>query len=159
PWHKAEDPYGMPVGDACVVKIHIYRPDHGPLDLVGLGDDGSVWHVDPHHDFGVGLLGHSHAIVTVLSVPVGVFDDVAVGKRTAGDVAAFQLVKPRLEWRVRVTPVEIAPQRQQGHQPKPHSRDLRNPAQEQHDASPPDGPHQGSWLTLTKKTKDVLVIS
>src|SRR5262249_1453293 len=127
---------GIPVGDACVVKIHIYRPDHGLPDLVRLGDDGSVWHVDPHHDFGVGLLRHSHAIVTVLRVPVGVFDDVAVGMRTAGAVAAFQLVKPRLEWRVRVTPVEIAPQRQQWHQPKPHSRESRNPAQDQHDASP-----------------------
>ena len=50
-------------------------------------------------------------------------NNVAVGIRTAGAVAAFQLVKPRLEWRVRITPVEVAPQRQQWHQPHPHSRD------------------------------------
>ena len=91
--------------------LEIYRPDHGPPNLVRLGDDGIVWHIDPHHPFGVGAFGHSHAIVTVLGFPVGVLDDVAVGIRTAEAVAAFQLVKPRLEWRVRITPV-VAPQRQ-----------------------------------------------
>ena len=104
PWHKAADPYVR-------IALVIYRPDHGPLGLVRLGDDGIVWHIDPHHDFGVGLLRHSHAIVTIFRFPVGVFDDVAVGIRTAGAVAAFQLVKPRLQWRVRITPVEGAPQR------------------------------------------------
>jgi hypothetical protein len=34
-------------------------------------------------NFGVGALRHSHAIVIVLRFPVGVFDNVAVGIRTA----------------------------------------------------------------------------
>ena len=112
PWHKAANPYVIAVV-ICIAKI--YWPDHGPPDLVRLGDDGIVWHIDPHHDFGVGALRHSHAIVTVLGFPVGVFDDVAVGIRTAGTVAALQLVKPRLERRVRITPVEVAPKRRQWH--------------------------------------------
>src|SRR5262245_42270154 len=90
--------------------LEIYRPDHGPAGPVRLGDDGIVWHIDPHHDFGVGAFGHSHAIATVLRFPVCVLDDVTVSIRTTEAVATFQLVKPRLEWRVRITPV-VAPQR------------------------------------------------
>src|SRR6516162_6710688 len=93
PWQKATDPY---VWIALVAGIDIYRPDHRPAGLVWLGDDGIVWHIDPHRDFGVGVLRHSHAIMTILRFPVGVFDDTAVGIRTAGAIAAFQLVKPRL---------------------------------------------------------------
>ena len=64
PWHKAADHYEL------VLKI--YRPDHSPPGLVRLSDDGIVGHIDPHHDFGVGVLWQSHAIVTVLRLPVGV---------------------------------------------------------------------------------------
>src|SRR6516164_8837597 len=120
PWHKTADPYVIAL---AFYEASVYRPDHGPPGLVMLSDNGIVWHIDPHHDFGVGALWHSHAIVTVLRLPVGIFDDITVGIRTAGAVAALQLVKPRLEWRVRITPVEAAPYRRQWHQPQPHKRD------------------------------------
>ena len=99
PWHKAADPYAIAL---AFYKARIYRPDQGPPGLVRLSDDGIVWYIGPHHDFGVGVLWHSHAIVTVLRFPVGVVNDVAVGIRTAGASMAFQLVKPRLEWRGRI---------------------------------------------------------
>jgi len=107
---KAADPYVIALV-LLLYRVKICRPDHGLPGLVMLSDDGIVWRMDPHHDFGVGGLRHSHAIVTVLGFPVGVLDDVAVGIRTAGAVAAFQLVEPRLEWRVRITRAEVAPHR------------------------------------------------
>src|SRR5262249_14830483 len=121
PWHKAADAYVIEL--VVLYRARINRPDYGSPNLVRLADDRNVWDIDPQHDFSVGALWHAPAIVTVLRVRVGVVDDVAVDIRTAAPPAAFELVKPRLEWRVRITPVEVAPHRQQWHQPKPHSPD------------------------------------
>ena len=67
PWHKAADPNVIGLVVLLRRRAKICRPDHRPPGLVMLVDDGIVWHIDPHHDFGVGVLWHSHAIVTILA--------------------------------------------------------------------------------------------
>src|SRR6516164_3017262 len=103
PWHKATDPY---VWIAIFVWIAfnplIDRPDHRPPSLVRLGNDGIVWHIDPDHVFGIGRFRNADAVMAVLGFPIRVLDNIAVRHRTTGTVAAFQLVEPRLEWRVRI---------------------------------------------------------
>jgi hypothetical protein len=106
--HKTADPYAV-MEPVILIAVDIDWPDHCPPDPVRLSHDGTVWHDNPQHVLGTGNVWYANAIVTVFGLPVGIFHDTAVGIRTAASPAAFELVKPRLEWGLRIMSVQIAP--------------------------------------------------
>jgi hypothetical protein len=65
------NPY-LGIALALCSRERICQPDHGPPDLVLLSDDGTGWHIDPHHDFGVGVLTTIQRAVAKVFTPMAI---------------------------------------------------------------------------------------
>ena len=72
----------------------------------------------PDRIFGVGGFRHAYTIVTVFCFPVGPFDDVAVGIRTAAPYAACRMLEPVVKRRVLIASIQVARRRWPCHQSK-----------------------------------------
>ena len=67
------------------------RPDHGPADAVGLGDDGIVGNIDP---FAI----DAHPVMSVTGLPIDITDRGAVGIGAARPLPALEAFEPCLQF-------------------------------------------------------------
>jgi hypothetical protein len=83
------------------------RPNHRVPSLVWLCYHGVIWHFDPDPAFGIGGPGHTNSIVSIPGFPIGVLNDVAVGKRATESLPARQMLEPVVQRRIFIASVQV----------------------------------------------------